>query len=85
MPTDRKQYSRDYYKKNPGIWKNNYEKNAPARRERARSYAEDKWNNDPEYRKNHTENTIRRTRILRYAGSITKNAAKILKILEKLL
>ena len=84
MPKDRKQYNRDYYKKHPEIWKDNYEKNAPERRESARAYANDKWNNDPEYKKRHTENTIRRTRALRYANSLLKNAAKVLAALEKL-
>ena len=84
MPTARKQSTRNYYKKHPGIWKKNYEKNADARRESSRNYANKKWESDPEYRKNHTENTIRRTRILRLAGSITKSASKALAALEKL-
>lgn len=85
MPTDRKQYNQDYYRKHPEIWKKNYEKNAEARRERSRNYANEKWGSDPEYRKSHTENTIRRTRILRLVGSITKSASKALAALEKLL
>lgn len=84
MPKDKKQSSRNYYKEHSDIWKKNYEKNAPARRERARSYAEDQWNGDPEYKKKHKAAVIERTRIVRYANSITKYATKILGIFEKL-
>ena len=85
MPTDKKEYNQDSYRKHPDIWKKNYEKNAPARRERARSYAENKWNNDPEYKKKHIENTIRRTRTRRIAGAIIKSTAKVFSVLEALL
>lgn len=84
MPESKKQNNRDYYKEHSDIWKKNYKKNAPARRESARSYAKNKWDNDPEYKKKHKEATIQRTRIARYAGSILKYAAKILGALEKL-
>ena len=84
MPLDKKQYNRDYYEKHREDRKKNYEENAPVIRERSRIYANDKWKNDPEYRKNHAENTIRRTRIIRQANSITKYAAKILAALKRI-
>lgn len=39
MAKDKKEYNRNYYASHTGIWKRNYAENADARRERARTYA----------------------------------------------
>ena len=52
MAKDKKEYNREYYAAHPEIWQRNYAENADARRERARTYANERWENDPEYRAN---------------------------------
>ena len=84
MPKDKKEYNRNYYASHTGIWRRNYAENAEARRERARTYANQRWESDPEYRAAHSRNTIERTRLNRRAQSLATVAEKIFHIFQKI-
>lgn len=84
MPKDKKEYNRNYYASHTGIWRRNYAENADARRERARTYASQRWESDPEYRAAHSKNTIERTRLNRQARSLAAVAGKIFHIFQKI-
>lgn len=84
MAKDKKEYNRNYYASHTGIWKRNYAENADARRERARTYANQRWENDPEYRAAHAKSTIERTRLNRRARSLATIAEKIFSVFQKI-
>lgn len=84
MPKDKKEYNRNYYASHTGIWRRNYAENADARRESARTYANKRWETDPEYRATHTKNTIERTRRNRQVRSLVNVFEKICRIFQKI-
>lgn len=84
MAKDKKEYNRNYYASHTGIWKRNYEENADARRERARTYANQRWESDPEYRAAHAKNTIERTRLNRQVRSLANVTEKICRVFQKI-
>lgn len=84
MAKDKKEYNRNYYASHTGIWKRNYAENADARRERARTYANQRWESDPEYRAAHSKNTIERTRLNRQVRSLANVAEKICRVFQKI-
>lgn len=84
MAKDKKEYNRNYYASHTGIWKRNYAENADARRERARIYANQRWESDPEYRAAHAKNTIERTRLNRQVRSLANVSEKICRIFQKI-
>lgn len=84
MAKDKKEYNRNYYASHTGIWKRNYAKNADARRERARTYANQRWESDPEYRAAHSKNTIERTRLNRQVRSLANVSEKICRVFQKI-
>lgn len=84
MAKDKKEYNREYYAAHPEIWQRNYAENADARRERARTYANERWENDPEYRAAHAKNTIERTRLNRRVRSLATVAEKICNVFQKI-
>lgn len=84
MAKDKKEYNRNYYASHTGIWKRNYAENADARRERARTYANQRWASDPEYRAAHSKNTIERTRLSRQVRSLANVSEKICRVFQKI-
>lgn len=84
MAKDKKEYNRNYYASHTGIWKRNYAENADARRERARAYANQRWESDPEYRAAHSKNTIERTRLNRQVRSLMNVSEKICRVFQKI-
>lgn len=84
MAKDKKEYNRNYYASHTGIWKRNYAENADARRERARTYANQRWESDPEYRAAHSKNTIERTRLNRQVRSLMNVSEKIFRVFQKI-
>jgi hypothetical protein len=84
MAKDKKEYNRNYYASHTGIWKRNYAENADARRERARTYANQRWESDPEYRAVHSKNTIERTRLNRQVRSLANVSEKICRVFQKI-
>lgn len=84
MAKDKKEYNRNYYASHTGIWKRNYAENADARRERARTYANQRWASDPEYRAAHSKNTIERTRLRRQVRSLANVSEKICRVFQKI-
>lgn len=84
MPKDMKEYNRKYYATNSFIWKNNYEANADARRESARTRGQKRWEEDPEYRAAQTQRTIERTRRNRQAHSLAAASEKIYNALKNI-
>lgn len=84
MAKDKKEYNRNYYASHTGIWKRNYAENADARRERARTYANQRWKSDPEYRAAHAKNTIERTRLNRQVRSLANVTEKICRVFQKI-
>ena len=84
MAKDKKEYNRNYYASHTGIWKRNYAENADARRERARTYANQRWESDPEYRAAHAKNTIERTRLNRQVRSLANVSEKICRVFQKI-
>lgn len=84
MAKDKKKYNRNYYASHTGIWKRNYAENADARRERARTYANQRWESDPEYRAAHAKNTIERTRLNRQVRSLANVTEKICRVFQKI-
>lgn len=84
MAKDKKEYNRNYYASHTGIWKRNYAENADARRERARTYANQRWESDPEYRAAHAKNTIERTRLNRQVRSLANVTEKICRVFQKI-
>lgn len=84
MAKDKKEYNRNYYASHTGIWKRNYAENADARRERARTYANQRWESDPEYRATHAKNTIERTRRNRQVRSLANVSEKIYRVFQKI-
>ena len=84
MAKDKKEYNRNYYASHTGIWKRNYAENADARRERARTYANQRWESDPEYRAVHSKNTIERTRLNRQVRSLANVSEKICRAFQKI-
>ena len=84
MAKDKKEYNRNYYASHTGIWKRNYAENADARRERARTYANQRWESDPEYRAAHAKNTIERTRLNRQVRSLATVSEKIYRVFQKI-
>lgn len=84
MAKDKKEYNRNYYASHTGIWKRNYAENADARRERARTYANQRWESDPEYRATHAKNTIERTRLNRQVRSLANVSEKIYRVFQKI-
>lgn len=84
MVKDKKEYNRNYYASHTGIWKRNYAENADARRERARTYANQRWESDPEYRAAHAKNTIERTRLNRQVRSLANVSEKIYRVFQKI-
>lgn len=84
MAKDKKEYNRNYYASHTGIWKRNYAENADARRERARTYANQRWESDPEYRATHAKNTIERTRQNRQVRSLANVSEKIYRVFQKI-
>lgn len=84
MAKDKKEYNRNYYASHTGIWKRNYAENADARRERARTYANQRWASDPEYRAAHSKNTIERTRLNRQVRSLANVSEKICRVFQKI-
>ena len=84
MPKDKKEYNRNYYASHTGIWRRNYAENADARRESARTYANKRWETDPEYRATHAKNTIERTRLNRQVRSLVNVSEKICCIFQKI-
>lgn len=83
MATDKKKYNREYYAAHREIWQKNYAENANARRASARTYANTRWENDPEYRAAHSESTIKRTRRNRRIRSLAAITEKIHAVLQK--
>ena len=84
MAKDKKEYNRNYYASHTGIWKRNYAENVDARRERARTYANQRWESDPEYRAAHAKNTIERTRLNRQVRSLANVTEKICRVFQKI-
>lgn len=84
MAKDKKEYNRNYYASHTGIWKRNYAENADARRERARTYANQRWESDPGYRAAHSKNTIERTRLNRQVRSLANVSEKICRVFQKI-
>lgn len=84
MAKDKKEYNRNYYASHTGIWKRNYAENADARRERARTYANQRWESDPEYRAAHSKNTIERARLNRQVRSLMDVSEKICRVFQKI-
>lgn len=84
MAKDKKEYNRNYYASHTGIWKRNYAENADARRKRARTYANQRWESDPEYRAAHSKNTIERTRLNRQVRSLANVSEKICRVFQKI-
>ena len=84
MAKDKKEYNRNYYASHTGIWKRNYAENADARRERARTYANQRWESDPEYRAAHSKNTIERTRMNRQVRALANVSEKICRVFQKI-
>lgn len=84
MATDKKKYTRKYYAAHREIWQKNYATNANARRAYARTYANARWENDPEYRAAHVKSTIERTRRNRRARSLAAITEKIHGVLQKI-
>lgn len=84
MAKDKKEYNRNYYASHTGIWKRNYAENADARRERSRTYANQRWESDPEYRAAHSKNTIERTRLNRQVRSLMNVSEKICRVFQKI-
>ena len=84
MAKDKKEYNRNYYASHTGIWKRNYAENADARRESARTYANQRWASDPEYRAAHSKNTIERTRLNRQVRSLANVSEKICRVFQKI-
>lgn len=84
MAKDKKEYNRNYYASHTGIWKRNYAENADARRERARTYANQRWESDPEYRAAHAKNAIERTRLNRQVRSLANVTEKICRVFQKI-
>ena len=83
MAKDIKEYNREYYAAHRGIWKDNYAKNADARRESARKYASRRWETDPEYRKAHAQRTIESSRLNRRIAALVNVAEKICGVFQK--
>lgn len=84
MATNTKEYGRHYYKAHSDIWRRSYEKNAEARRQHAKEYANRMWSTNPEYRAAHVKRTGNRAKVMRRAVSIAKAATKAFKALERL-
>ena len=84
MAKDMKEYNRNYYAAHKGIWKRNYAENADARRESARTYAKNKWAEDPDYRAAHTTRSIRRSKAIRHAKSLERASGKIFTVFRKI-